>query len=847
MRTPRRLHCLKHILVVAVWQFLLAAHVPASARSFGYGSLLSTPVTLFAFVQTPPANGTVVVQGGDTAQPSTPFTFSWGDGSSISGFFPQQHTYQRVSQNYVVTITALENSGATQQLQILVFFVGPSINPQTPPPSVTFSIPSQPIPFGTHYDGYAPPSGETVFADSAFGTYSRGTLEYLLTEAAAIAKDFANDNVYLLNGIFDIEMLENVSFGGGYSFWDTTPMSVGYGSDIFSPNIQWHIVFNELGKDTALNTPMSFPFGGNTDGNASEIYSETMGDIFSYAIGHELVNNAASYGIGNDVVVDMSNDLLAGAGGLKTTFDAYVAGGSPFSSWNPYNGGTDPTGGALTSLAWKFIEHAELQGGDYRTPMKRLMWLLQRFDSSMLSSYDPHNNTPSGATFRSTLMVAALSYAFTEDLRAEFRALNFPIDDSTYQKLYNAASQSAPQLSITTTQALPQGAAGTPYSQTLVASWGTPPYRWSVVSATLPAGLTLSSVGTIEGTPTNVGSSAFTIQVVDSASATATQAFTLTINPRTISITTQSLLPAASGLGYSEALAATGGIPPYSWSIASGVLPSGLSMSAAGAITGTPSIAGAYSFIVKVTDASSTTVTQGYSLTVISGASLARSGVLAHIAAGGGWTTVITLINSSSSAVAVTLALHGDDGSALTLPVATTQQGVTQKATTGSVTTVMNPNTTLLVSTGDQIASTFVGWADVLSSGPVGGFAIFRSTPVSGSPSEGTVPLQTQFISSMILPYDNTAGFVMGVAVTNLSVSSANITATVWDDSGVQLGSQAINVAGSGHTAFVLPNQISLTTGKRGFVRFQSGASGGIGGLGLRFSPFGTFTSVPTM
>ena len=225
-----------------------------------------------------------------------------------------------------------------------------------------------------------------------------------------------------------------------------------------------------------------------------------------------------------------------------------------------------------------------------------------------------------------------------------------------------------------------------------------------------------------------------------------------------------------------------------------------------------------------------------------------RFGSLAHIAVGGWWTTVITLVNTSASPVAVSVVLHGDDGSVLTsLSVTTTQQGVTQAATAGSVNAVLNPNTTFLISAGDPTAQTVVGWADVLSSGPVGGFAIFRLTPDSGSPSEGTVPLQTQTPSAIVLPYADTAGFVMGVALANLSTSSASITATVWDDSGTNLGSETITIAGSGHTSFVLPTQIPLTAGKRGIVRFQTSSTSGITGLGLRFSPFGTFTSVPTM
>ena len=48
------------------------------------------------------------------------------------------------------------------------------------------------------------------------------------------------------------------------------PMAVGYGPTILNAPIQWFILFNEIGKDTTLNSPANFPFGGNTDGNASE-------------------------------------------------------------------------------------------------------------------------------------------------------------------------------------------------------------------------------------------------------------------------------------------------------------------------------------------------------------------------------------------------------------------------------------------------------------------------------------------------------------------------------------------------------------------------------------------------
>src|SRR5205814_7077182 len=99
---------------------------------------------------------------------------------------------------------------------------------------------------------------------------------------------------------------------------------------------------------------------------------------------------------------------------------------------------------------------------------------------------------------------------------------------------------------------------------------GTAPYAWSVISGSLPAGLTLNATsGAISGTPTTAGTSNFTAQVTDSASGKASKAFTLTINSTAppLSITTASpLVSGTVGTAYSQTLAATGGTPPYAWS-----------------------------------------------------------------------------------------------------------------------------------------------------------------------------------------------------------------------------------------------------------------------------------------
>lgn len=223
-----------------------------------------------------------------------------------------------------------------------------------------------------------------------------------------------------------------------------------------------------------------------------------------------------------------------------------------------------------------------------------------------------------------------------------------------------------------------------------------------------------------------------------------------------------------------------------------------------------------------------------------------RSGVFAHVAAGAGWTTAMSISNPSATPVALNLVLHGNDGNSLVLPITTTQQGLTQTTTGTSVTANIGAYATILISIGNQVGPVLVGWADVLSSSPVIGFAIFRSTQPTGSISEGTVILETQLPSATVLPYDNSGGFATGIALANLS-SSSNITATVWDDAGIQVASQVLAVAAGGHSSFFLSDLLPPTVAKRGIVKFQSTSGGSVAGLGLRFSPFSTFTSVPSI
>ena len=172
---------------------------------------------------------------------------------------------------------------------------------------------------------------------------------------------------------------------------------------------------------------------------------------------------------------------------------------------------------------------------------------------------------------------------------------------------------------------LPAATVQTSYSATLSATGGTAPYNWLIASGSLPTGMVLASSGQISGTPAQAGSSSFTVQVGDSGSTAQTALKTLGIevagSAAPLQVSTSSLSGATQGQTYSTSLSASGGTPPYSWSIASGSLPTGMLLASSGQISGIPAQAGSASFTVQVRGSSSTAQTATKKLAIAVGAS----------------------------------------------------------------------------------------------------------------------------------------------------------------------------------------------------------------------------------
>ncbi|WP_425604150.1 putative Ig domain-containing protein [Stenotrophomonas pavanii] len=168
---------------------------------------------------------------------------------------------------------------------------------------------------------------------------------------------------------------------------------------------------------------------------------------------------------------------------------------------------------------------------------------------------------------------------------------------------------------------LGNASAGTAYNHSFSASGGTPGYTYVLLSGALPAGLSLSSAGVLSGTPTVAGTFNFTVRATDSSTGTGapftgSQSYTLVVLAPTITLAPSSLAAATGGQLYAQTISAIGGTGGYTYSLSSGALPPGISLSSAGAVSGTPTTPGTYAFTITATDSHAFTGSQTYSFTV---------------------------------------------------------------------------------------------------------------------------------------------------------------------------------------------------------------------------------------
>ena len=132
-------------------------------------------------------------------------------------------------------------------------------------------------------------------------------------------------------------------------------------------------------------------------------------------------------------------------------------------------------------------------------------------------------------------------------------------------------------ITVTPAGALPSGGIGTPYSQAFAVTGGTAPHTFSISAGAPPQPLTLDPTGVLSGTPTQAGTFTFTVTATDALGCSGNASVTLAISCPLITVGPTTVPFGTLNLPYAPVtFFPTGGTPPFTWSITSGTLPTGM-------------------------------------------------------------------------------------------------------------------------------------------------------------------------------------------------------------------------------------------------------------------------------
>lgn len=173
---------------------------------------------------------------------------------------------------------------------------------------------------------------------------------------------------------------------------------------------------------------------------------------------------------------------------------------------------------------------------------------------------------------------------------------------------------SNPPPRITTTE-LRSAVVGRPYSLGLQAVDGKPPFTWSKGAGALLPGLALEPSGVLDGSATAVGTSQVELVATDANAQQARATFSLAAYLE-VTLAPAALPDGTAGAAYDVTFQASGGLPPYRYSLAGGALPDGLALDAAGHLSGTPAVAGTWTCSVQVHDESGQAPSARYTIVI---------------------------------------------------------------------------------------------------------------------------------------------------------------------------------------------------------------------------------------
>ena len=255
------------------------------------------------------------------------------------------------------------------------------------------------------------------------------------------------------------------------------------------------------------------------------------------------------------------------------------------------------------------------------------------------------------------------------------------------------------------------------------------------------------------------------------AAVAATKHFSITVVAG-LSITTPATLPNASvNVSYAQTLAAAGGTLPYTWTLTAGALPKGLTLSAAGAISGAATAAGTFQFTATVTDSATGTASQQFTLIVGGGLAIDPT-VLPGGKVGASYSQTLTATGGTPPYTFIT--------SAGSLPPGVTLSGAVLSGTpttTGSYTFTIQATDSASATAAQQFTIAITGVAITTSGLPSAAVGTAYSQTLSAS---GTAPY-TWAVAQGALPdglsLDASSGTISGMP-TAAGTSSVTIQVT---------------------------------------------------------------------
>jgi hypothetical protein len=192
------------------------------------------------------------------------------------------------------------------------------------------------------------------------------------------------------------------------------------------------------------------------------------------------------------------------------------------------------------------------------------------------------------------------------------------------------------------------------------------------------------------------------------------------------------------------------------------------------------------------------------------------------------------VINLDQVPVNFSFQFWDDNGNPLQLPILNGQAGIFAG-------TLGVGSTAFAETPGTAVALT-QGWAKVTGNGRIGVLAIFRQSVPGRPDSEGTIS-GAQSGNRVFLPFNNTNGFVTGVAIANSNpTQTLSVSMTFQTDTGAT-SNGFLSLPPNAHMAFGLTSMFPGLGGQRGSILFTA-STPDIVVLGLRFSPTNSFTSL---